>query len=179
MTYGDLRRFTYTKIASVLYGEICLVFKAMERISPYQTRRTWKIPRFSSWDNFKSRSSSLKAKIRSKQKYEVPYAETRLVLKRTQKQQACYMAKYASLLKPWSGTAHIKPEGLERYLIFQARITSNLVQALKEKYALDRNMKYRIRKHASFLNPEAKQPVSSADDLVYIAFLQPFRQNAA
>ena len=62
-------------------------------------------------------------------------------------QQAWYMAKYASFLRPWSGTAHIKHERLERYLVFQARITSNLIlQALKQKYALNRNMKYSIRK---------------------------------
>ena len=64
------------------------------------------------------------------------------------------MAKYASFLKPWSGTAHIKREWLERYLVLQARMTSNLVpQALKQKYALHRNKKYGIREIQLVLKP--------------------------
>ena len=67
-------------------------------------------------------------------------------------QQAWYMAKYASILKPWSGTAHNKREGLERYLVLQARMTSNLVlQAIEQKYALHRNMKSSIREICLFL----------------------------
>ena len=67
-------------------------------------------------------------------------------------QQAWYMAKYASILKPWSGTAHNKREWLERYLVLQARMTSNLVlQAIEQKYALHRNMKSSIREICLFL----------------------------
>ena len=75
MTNSDLRRFTWANAAIVVYGEIYLFFKAIERNSPYQTRMTWKISRSSSTDNFKSHSSSLKAKIRFKQKYEAQYTE--------------------------------------------------------------------------------------------------------
>ena len=43
-------------------------------------------------------------------------------------------------------------EGLERYLVLQARKTSNLVlQPLKQKYALYRNMKSSIREICLFL----------------------------
>ena len=71
---------------------------------------------------------------------------------RRQMQQAWYMAKCASILKPWSGTAHNKREGLERYLVLQARMTSNLVlQAIEQKYALHRNMKSSIREICLFL----------------------------
>ena len=67
-------------------------------------------------------------------------------------QQAWYMAKYASILKPWSGTVHNKREWLERYLVLQARMTSNLVlQAIEQKYALHRNMKSSIREICLFL----------------------------
>ena len=58
-------------------------------------------------------------------------------------QQAWYMAKYASSLKPWSGTGHINHELIERYLVFQARMTSNLLfQAFKPNYALHTKTKY-------------------------------------
>ena len=67
-------------------------------------------------------------------------------------QQAWYMAKYASILKPWRGTVHNKREWLERYLVLQAQMTSNLVfQAIKQKYALHRNMKSSIREICLFL----------------------------
>ena len=72
------------------------------------------------------------------------------------------MAKYASFLKPWSRTAHIKREWFEKYFVLQlqARMTSNLVlQALKQKYALHRNMKYGIREIHLVLTPlEQKSP---------------------
>ena len=71
---------------------------------------------------------------------------------RRQMQQAWYMAKYASILKPWSGTAHNKRERLERYLVLRARMTSNFVlQPLKQKYALHRNIKSSIREICLFL----------------------------
>ena len=78
-------------------------------------------------------------------------------------QQAWYMAKYASILKPWSGTAHNKREGLEIYLVLQARMTSNLVlQPLKQKYALHRNMKSSIREICLFLKALKQSSQSQA-----------------
>ena len=54
-------------------------------------------------------------------------------------------------LKPWNETAH-KRERLERYLVLQARMTSNLVlQAIEQKYALHRSMKSSIREICLFL----------------------------
>ena len=73
MTSSDFRRYTLANAAIV--AKYASFFKAIERNSPYQTRITLKIPRSSSVDNFKSHSSSLKAKIRFKQKYEVQYTE--------------------------------------------------------------------------------------------------------
>ena len=56
------------------------------------------------------------------------------------------------VLKPWSGTAHNKREWLERHLVLHARMTSNpVLQAIKQKYALHRNMKYSIREICLFL----------------------------
>ena len=56
------------------------------------------------------------------------------------------------VLKPWSGTAHNKREWLERHHVLQARMTSNpVLQAIKQKYALHRNMKYSIREICLFL----------------------------
>ena len=56
------------------------------------------------------------------------------------------------VLKPWSGKNHNKREWLERHLVLHARMTSNpVLQAIKQKYALHRNMKYSIREICLFL----------------------------
>ena len=93
--------------------------------------------------------------------------------------QAWYMAEYASILKPWSETAHIKRKWPERYLFFQARMTSNLVlKALKQicfkkKY----NLQY-TGNMPRFQSPVVKQPFQARMTCFTLRSSPPFRQKA-